>query len=1113
MSQLTKTQPEMTAPWRKCRSSGQPGSNRAHAIDLTNLNESDDEGISIIGKSSLKPRTKPDKPSLVPPHVSLSSEAVASSSKELEAKSTTKRHRESSSDDNDILMAIRKKKHRPKSDDIEKCKRPPSNEQNIATPNLASPHVSTAASSLTVRDNQRVNTSLLLKIDIDEFKGSKNHITHHHHHKTSRPKSNTLNVVADSHRGVDQPVTVPIHAHPDSHTQSSQRASLTNNTQAPIVKRNRSADITSSRHGATKIGQTRGKETLNTQSFHRPHLQRPGCSSATDAKPESDIPHILWSSVDDKKTVKDPPPSDGHHSTTWKASASREKSPKDRKALSHISEDKIHEAAAQFKALQAQQDPSRHTKLVDSKNITPRVAVSSNAYAGARSSQPCPPQTQPSMVRPSEVQDIVQSHPSLSLRPPTPPRSPKFPRVPPPQRPQGAPRSLQSPGTHQPLRVPQSSLQRGNTVEWLQARSRPLPKVPPIKNSEFENAAALIRTMQTQNSLRSPPKQTALINRMPTKLLEPQRPNPPFRNISIPRRNVQDPMSNLDYRARKRYRAIQLRLQKSHGHESEEFRAHLLDEKFHEYLARRPKTDALRDRTKNGDHPKVEDVEAKAYDPSDDDGENEEATSIGRVPLSQALEATQSGFVTQYAVFASGPHEACRGQAHGECLKRIKAFDQVDSANDFAELLLKAPPAPPKTSGKKGARPSKAQRGKPIPKFQIDSYQETYRDGMLSGLIKLRNGQSIVCEVRKEVQAVGNLSPHTLKRKWANGAFVETYRKRYDVWLIKVVPTAFAERAQRDKEAWAKRREEEKEEREKTEEGDKAATELHDDKEGQERVQKAEIITGLEGDELRAALARLPAPNDKNVPDNRTGNVEMKGNNNGIHQKEGEEKREQDELGEDDIVSEAGTDASTSSTSTLQPEERQPSSPPYHCRRDYFHSPNPWRCEEYIPLLCGSYTTLRLANEQAFRAAELEWKPRTARLAAVLHYKDEIKDAIDQERELTDLDNERVEIRFPVPKWHGHDDHRPWGFVYSCVMVHETVLEGPRDIGADFVQEEEEEAGEMRDNNTEVAHREQPETAAHPADAQDRSAAGHGDGEGEHVDLFAVSGDVCEAEN
>lgn len=117
---------------------------------------------------------------------------------------------------------------------------------------------------------------------------------------------------------------------------------------------------------------------------------------------------------------------------------------------------------------------------------------------------------------------------------------------------------------------------------------------------------------------------------------------------------------------------------------------------------------------------------------------------------------------------------------------------------------------------------------------------------------------------------------------------------------------------------------------------------------------------------------------------------------------------------------------------------------------------------EYMHELVGSFTTLEIANKEAFKAALERWRPRGARMDAWLHYRYAVKPSL-EEMWAEDLDVRLAEFDFDVPEFEGHVKERPWRFIHARVYVTETRLEGPRDIGNYVVTGNGEDNGEQGD--------------------------------------------------
>lgn len=127
---------------------------------------------------------------------------------------------------------------------------------------------------------------------------------------------------------------------------------------------------------------------------------------------------------------------------------------------------------------------------------------------------------------------------------------------------------------------------------------------------------------------------------------------------------------------------------------------------------------------------------------------------------------------------------------------------------------------------------------------------------------------------------------------------------------------------------------------------------------------------------------------------------------------------------------------------------------------------------EYMHELVGSFTTLELANKEAFKVALERWRPRGARMDAWLHYRYAVKPSL-EEMWAEDLDVRLAEFDFDVPEFEGHVKDRPWRFIHARVYVTQTRLEGPRDIGNYVVTgngEDNGEQGEGEDSEEDGEH-------------------------------------------
>lgn len=987
--------PSIGPPPSSRRAVQQVGVDAANTIDLTGLDETDNDTSTLVAEgftSKVKTEGRQSPPGC-------SSETP----KRLpeDANTMSEREHESSSDDNNIIRAIRGHYQPYNPPRVEKRKDPPGKDDDAAgTPTI--------------------NTSIFLNLHEKEWKPRKyRKMLGHYTEKFRR--------VPSSH---SKPAAEQTRAQPGSQKQPLKSTLFKDVTQTSQEQRASSADAVNNHRRKSKTRHASGKQaskTVNNVGVQPPTYDLTGDINPIDS--EVRVPGSKASS--DGVYKRDAVPLERQQTTTSREPETRANRANNVGSASRVNEDEVHDATAQFKALESQYDQQKQLVLIDADAARRKAAPSSTAAPNPQSRPP---------------------RPSRPLRRPQAPSRPSAPRQPQAARqpPVPGPSQTRDPGTSRPLR---------KVTDLPRSRPRPYPeaRAGSINRDEFQDVAVQMQTLQAQLPQ---PSQTTLIDRLPSGSSQPKQRALP-RRVSMPLRDKQSLTSVSDFRASQRRRQIERDVNKQSAHESAEQREQLIEQKFNNYLSNRRRKELARCKTRN--------EEFWTYGGGDlgSDSEEEEPEPFARrVPLSHALETTQSEFVTQYVVFASEPHSGCDHE-HGKCLRRRQAFDEVELANAYAEVLLKGPSRPPR----RGKNASKARKNPAAPspsRIQIDSYEETYHNGMLTARLTLVNGKSIYCEVRRECQAVGSLNPDALRKKWAKEEFIQLHRRRYDVWLIKVIPTEFIERERQDKDEQERNRQ--REELETINDQETASGETSRE-EGHDEVEEREIVTALEGDELRAALASLPTPNSSPPHSN--------------------DKAEDDDMRDEsgsDTASDAEDDISRSSTPTLQ--GGRPPSPEARAHPACGHpargrGPNPWLFEEYEPILCGSFTDLRSANDRAFDVAVLHWKPRTLNMDAQLHYRDHVKTAVEREREVTDMDSERADIVFPVPPWDGHDDHRPWGFVHSRVMVQETVLEGPRDVGAELVREEEEEEGrEEREEEEPVGVRRCDDDAGRKVESQ-----------------------------
>lgn len=526
------------------------------------------------------------------------------------------------------------------------------------------------------------------------------------------------------------------------------------------------------------------------------------------------------------------------------------------------------------------------------------------------------------------------------------------------------------------------------TVYLPQEPSRSDARASNLGKEDYLTAAAQFQALMAEHEQK---RKTMLIDALPDNFANPSHQSRAraVKNIGTRARNATRYVKD---RAVQRKRRITRDVNKDHAHEPEEFRANLIEEKFNKYLENRKKAEINKQqREKDKGLPTVECLKD---DEEIFNGEEANLAMAQRIPATQVVGTSDT--IVIYVVYLSKPFED--GTGFEDCLMRTKTFGRLESANFYAKQLLE------------GGKPTLSQHPKKAG-LRIVSLNFWYSNDLLYGQSKRGDGKNIFCQVRKEQQVVGDMDPDILRNKWVSQELVEVYRKRWDVFLVNVVPKAFLEQDKRSKE------EKNKQERERERERKESSIAANGEQE------EAEVETALEGDALRAALANLPAPDSSPILN-------------------------ADKDHDNDTCSEASENSSVVSSST---ERHRSPSLPFRGDPERYPGTNPWAHEEYQVMHIGSYTDRRLANEQALDVARIVWSPQVPNMDAIDFYHGRVMETIRTEREDMDMDVECADITFLVPPYQGHKDRRPWPFVHSRVLVQETRLEGPRNLGVNFV--------------------------------------------------------------
>lgn len=258
-------------------------------------------------------------------------------------------------------------------------------------------------------------------------------------------------------------------------------------------------------------------------------------------------------------------------------------------------------------------------------------------------------------------------------------------------------------------------------------------------------------------------------------------------------------------------------------------------------------------------------------------------------------------------------------------------------------------------------------------------------DGLFFGSKELADGKMAMCMVQGERHMSSELN---LRNVFVEEKLKEVYRTRFDVFYTTVTPNVFLKK-------------------------EDASTDGEKEKASEEKTPIA-------------AAGKETEPADKE-------NVDEDSNSLFSAPPTPEPKAAQDEkCGSDD---EDSDNDSVTTDVTLQPSE-----PGGNLRL------LSWNDVEYLHEHAGGFTTLELANQEAIEVARELWRPKGKRMDPWIYYRNSIEPSLQEVRAMN-LDLEAAELEFEVPAYEGHVNDRPWPFIYSTVIVKETKLEGPRDIG------------------------------------------------------------------
>lgn len=541
-------------------------------------------------------------------------------------------------------------------------------------------------------------------------------------------------------------------------------------------------------------------------------------------------------------------------------------------------------------------------------------------------------------------------------------------------------------------------------------KTRQTVKIPSIN---FDNAAADMKALFAQYEQK---RTTTLVDSLPASVITAQ---PDSQSRARAARNVgireKDEVQRQEMLFRKQLNRIRQKVRRDYPDETEEVRNRIIEERFDTYKDKKIRRD-LNERERFKACLLTVDFLEGNIGGSAFNGE-EVDLNARRIPASQALEPTQT--IVHYPVYMTEP--LGEDENYENFLKRTNSFGKLESANFYAKRLLEGPSSPTSNRSRDISR-------------RVVSQSIMYSNGLLFGSVRLGDGRGIYVVVRKEEMLFGNLDPDALRNKWIDEDVLDLYRKRYDIWSVKLVPKAWLDKEADDEEARAARdrtneRAKEREKRQEERRSNKRQHEVSD--KGTEAVAEDHDPQGLEGAKLRAALEALSNPTS----------TRCFSADNEFDEESADESSEDTDDGVDDEAH------SQASDETLRC-ENGPSSHSGAYGSPYARYPNFYEDYAVRNECVASYTDLHLANEQALDLARQVWRPRTALMDAVLHYENLVLPAL--RSTAADLnDQQALELQFP--EFPGHKDHRPWGFVWAQILVRETELRGPRELGVDFV--------------------------------------------------------------
>ncbi|KAJ4391901.1 hypothetical protein N0V93_005521 [Gnomoniopsis smithogilvyi] len=447
--------------------------------------------------------------------------------------------------------------------------------------------------------------------------------------------------------------------------------------------------------------------------------------------------------------------------------------------------------------------------------------------------------------------------------------------------------------------------------------------------------------------------------------------------------------SDLEQRMRRRRVEISRDVRKAYPDEPQEFQDEEIQRRFDQYSEKK-KIEALQSR---GDAR----VPTARFDAAFlENGHNDDETHNNRdlgpgakgVPASEALKIFgSSASVCIYVVLVTKPYS----EGKVSKFERTKAFGKLKLARDYARSIF-----------------DDSTNSKEV----FSDVLSEIKDGYFEGQGKLSGGKHkgkwIDVMIEKEAQMLGDLSPDALRNSNVSVEDLDRFAPEvYDVFIHTIIhKSRRVTEDEQPKELMLRERQAERE--------DKSKKQVEANAEGGE-----EGPTGLEGDELRNALANLGSLGTSH-PDANEGHTH-----------------------DEEPAPDTASQASDLSEGTMRSHSPAGDS--------YDRNPRNPACDIVSNIQrIGRFSDLGMANMAAIKTAKGVWKPRSADMNANIFWTCTLKPYL-EDLEISPGDNE-ICLKFSKHAEGRVFDHVPWGFLDSQIWVDKTTLQGPLDLPMDYVQ-------------------------------------------------------------